>query len=182
MEKITLWMSASCFMFLSFMCWSIPLTTDDKVFAFCWTFFTFIALVMIQRWSWKLLITELDKEDKKDYFYKMTKFIELNWFELFKPCGFSLTLRWPIHHRLIEWIVLQTHEHKKCKHWRASSIITWHSLGNSLTAFSTAKLREALFFEISTRQFGHVATWSRNRPSANKWVKHPAHIRWPITH
>jgi hypothetical protein len=41
-------------------------------------------------------------------------------------------------------------------------ILTSHSLGNSDTAFSTAKLRDALFLEISTRQFGHVATWSRN--------------------
>lgn len=44
--------------------------------------------------------------------------------------------------------------------------LTWHSLGNSLTAFSTAKLREAVDLEISTRQLGHVATWSR---SLFKW-------------
>lgn len=37
-------------------------------------------------------------------------------------------------------------------------IITWHSLGSSLTAFSTAKLRDAVDLEISTRQFGQVAT------------------------
>jgi hypothetical protein len=36
--------------------------------------------------------------------------------------------------------------------------LTWHSLGSSLTAFSTAKFRDALFFDISTLQFGQVAT------------------------
>lgn len=38
----------------------------------------------------------------------------------------------------------------------------WHSPGSSETAFSTAKFRDAVDLEISTRQFGHVATWSRN--------------------
>lgn len=77
----------------------------------------------------------------------------------------------------------------------------WHSDGSSETAFSTARFLDALLLDISTRQFGHVATWSRKlwrfkfllfnfvgnflrsyRPSANKWVKQAAHIRWPIWH
>lgn len=40
--------------------------------------------------------------------------------------------------------------------------LTWHSFGSSLTAFSTARLRDAVDLEISTRQFGQVAIWSRS--------------------
>lgn len=40
-------------------------------------------------------------------------------------------------------------------------VCTWHSLGSSEAAFSTAKLREAVLLEISTRQLGQVAIWSR---------------------
>lgn len=57
--KLTLWMSTWSFVFLRFVSWSSPLTSNDEVFAFCWTLFTLIALMMIQRWSWKFLVAKL---------------------------------------------------------------------------------------------------------------------------
>lgn len=50
---------------------------------------------------------------------------------------------------------------------------TWHSLGSSETAFSTAKFLDAVLLDISTRQLGQVATWSRSlNRKQNKRVFH----------
>lgn len=52
--------------------------------------------------------------------------------------------------------------------WRSNDLLgnsfsqNRHSFGNSETAFSTAKFLEAVDLEISTRQLGQVAIWSRN--------------------
>lgn len=58
----------------------------------------------------------------------------------------------------------------------------WHSDGSSDTAFSTARFLVADTLLISVRQLGHVAVSSRKRASARTWVKHPAHIKWPLVH
>lgn len=66
---------------------------------------------------------------------------------------------------------------------RGNSLLQyWHSEGSSLTAFSTARLRDAELLLISMRQLGQVAISSRSRASAKTWVKHPAHIRCPLVH
>lgn len=71
--------------------------------------------------------------------------------------GYSLAQNWINVQSINKVHLLTDHCFLKCK-----NPITWHSLGSSLTAFSTAKLRDAVDLEISTRQFGQVATWSRN--------------------
>lgn len=57
-----------------------------------------------------------------------------------------------------------------------------HSEGSSLTAFSTARLRQHRLLLISQRQLGHVACSSLSRASARRWMKQPAHIRCPLVH
>lgn len=52
-----------------------------------------------------------------------------------------------------------------------------HSEGSSLTAFSTARLRQQRLLLISQRQLGHVACSSFSRASASRWIKQPAHIK-----
>lgn len=58
----------------------------------------------------------------------------------------------------------------------------WHSAGNSETAFSTARLRDADVLLISILQLGQVAISSRSLASAKTWVKQPAHIKCPFVH
>lgn len=57
-------MSARRFVLLCFMGWSIPLTTDDEIFAFWWTFLAFVTLMVVQRRTWKFLIAKLFIEEK----------------------------------------------------------------------------------------------------------------------
>src|SRR6218665_384497 len=49
-------------------------------------------------------------------------------------------------------------------------------------AFSTAEFLVHDSFEITHRQFGHVAVSSRIRASARMCVKQPAHIKCPLVH
>lgn len=69
------------------------------------------------------------------------------------------------------------------KEFRGNSFAQyWHSAGNSDTAFSTARLRDAVVLLISILQLGHVAISSRSLASARTWVKQPAHIKCPLAH
>lgn len=58
----------------------------------------------------------------------------------------------------------------------------WHRVGSSETAFSTAKFRVQIDLLISPRQFGQVAVSSLSLASAKRWLKQPAHIKWPFEH
>jgi hypothetical protein len=151
-------MGARRFVFLGLVCRSLPLTADDWIFALGRAFFTLVAFVIVQRRTWKLLIAKLLIKSKRKHLIwrpKLEKSSRNQW-TVSILVEINFPHRWRF--RIEGWI------------WS----ITWHSLGNSLTAFSTARLRDALFFEISTRQFGQVATWSRSRPSARRCVKQPA--------
>ena len=100
-------MSASILVFLGLMNWSFPVASNQRVFAFCWPFFTVYLLVVVQGDAWELLAAELKyifkiKRNSDKYKVQFHLLESINDYLIFHSRNTHLAFAWQLAHCLLD--------------------------------------------------------------------------------